>query len=319
MDGRTLGSDTVSAEPLAPRASIGSPKRRAHGIDWLPPRPWTNTSPIDLFVWSSFAPVQLAGDGLPTSDLFLLASSDVARICRGHRSGHVLRLVVPPGRAVELAPYAGKVPARMQHRVRESWATHLIPLVWLSDVTVREVCYLDGRDEPGGRRPWPGGSLPVRFVGAAHGVPNLPHEVVRWPARRQHARAHMTLPHDPSIIVARLQAYPGWLPLYHDTPHVPAGHYLLDLDIEHRAAIDLPATLATLAEIPVGAASLWGFNGVELVLPTRDFARTTVVKVHGTGARATDPHAGQHERHTLADILPQAITENAGRAAVGYG
>jgi hypothetical protein len=301
----------VGPAPFAPAGSLGSPKRRPHGIDWLPPRPRTNTSPIELFVWSSFEPMQLAGSGLPTSDVFLLASSDLVRMCRSHRTGHVLRLMVAPGGAVELSTYAATVPARMQHRVRQSWSTHVVPLVWLPDVIVREVCYLDGRAEPEETKPWPGGSLPVRFVGAAHGVPGLPNEVVRWPARRQHARAHITLPYDQNTILARMQAYPGWLPLYCDTPHVPTGHYLLDLDISHRGVIDLPATLAALEGVPVAAPSLWGFNGVELVLPARDFARTSVIKVHATGPRALHLHAGLRDGQTLSDMLPQAIAEAA--------
>ena len=305
----------VVTVPNEAAPALGLPRRRPHGIDWLPPRPWTNAAPIELFVWSSYEPMQLAESGLPTADVFLLASSDLVRICRGHRTGHVLRLMIPPGSAVELSAHAEQAPARLQHRVRESWTSHLIPLGWLPEVNVREVSFLDGRAEPGETRPWTGGGLHVRFVGAAHGVPGLPPEVVRWPARRQRARAHLTLPHNPDIIMARMQAHPGWLPLYHHTPHVPAGHYLLELDIEQRAAIDVPATLAALAGIPVGAPSLWSFNGVELVLPARDFARTSVIKVHPAGPNAANLHPGQ----TLADILQTATAQDATGASAGFG
>ena len=77
----------------------------------------------------------------------------------------------------------------------------------------------------------------------AAGEPNRPNEVVRWPQRRPHDEAYLTVPDDPDWIAARLSAYPGWLPINRRRPNVPPGYHLLRVDVARRRAIDVPPSI----------------------------------------------------------------------------
>ena len=157
---------------------------------------------------------------------------------------------------------------------------YLLPLAWLADVNVSACYQLDGHGRCAGVASVDRAELTVCFTGAEHGVPGLPNDVVGWPQRRSYEEAYLTVPDDPDWIAARLSAYPGWLPIYRRRPNVPQGYHLLQVDVAQRRAIDVPATVALVAGRWIAPSALAMFTGVDLALPARAFATTTITKVH---------------------------------------
>ncbi len=286
--------------------------RNPHNIAWLPAVPLTNADPLDLYVWTTIPPEHVPSHGLPVADVFLLAHLDGERLAARQRSGFVLRLSIPHGTAVDPSAYTTRLPARLQHRVREAPDIYLVPLAWLSAVTITGWYQLDG--DGGCASAWSidGAALTVCFKGADHGVPGLPSEVVRWPARRDTVDAYLTLPDDPDWIQARLSTYPGWLPLYRRRPNVAPGYRLLEVAVARRCAIDLPESMAGLAGDP-GCGS-----HAQLILRSgRCFARASSSRIlRSRGCTPPDP-ADEPCRATLcwAGRSPPHCPTSAARLA----
>ncbi len=234
----------------------------------------------------------------------MLAHLDGERLAARQRSGFVLRLSVPHGTAIDPSAYSTRLPARLQHRIREAPDIYLVPLAWLSAVRVMECYQLDGDGRCSSAWSLDGAPLTVCFKGADHGVPGLPSEVVRWPARRDSVDAYLTLPDDPDWIQARLSTYPGWLPLYRRRPNVAPSYRLLEVSVARRCGIDLPDTMATLAGIPVAGVTLSSFAGVDLVLPAREFTKTPITRVYATGPRGRAVSSHPLLGRPLAAALP---------------
>jgi hypothetical protein len=306
--GQLTGPDQTWSAARTPDMIVGARGRSPHNIAWLPAVPLTNADPLDLYVWTTIPPEHVPRHGLPVADVFLLAHLDGERLAARQRSGFVLRLSVPHGTAVDPSAYTTRLPARLQHRVREAPDIYLVPLVWLSAVTITDCYQLDG--DGGCAAAWSldGAALTVCFKGADHGVPGLPSEVVRWPARRDTVDAYVTLPDDPDWIRARLSTYPGWLPLNRRRPNVAPGYRLLEVAVGRRCGIDLPESMTGLAGVPVAGVTLSSFSGVDVVLPAREFAKTPITRVYATGprARAVSSHAllGRPLAAALPDVAP---------------
>jgi len=227
----------------------------------------------------------MSTEGIRIADGFVLGR--LQPNARGFRpsSGCLLRLEVEPGTAIRLREYAGHLPASLQHRANEAADVFLIPATWLSLVKVSEWYPIDRDGTLGGPRVPEHPGIVVSFHGADHGVPGLPNGAVRWPERRKHASAVLTLPDDPGWIQSRLEAFPGWLPLQRRGAVAANGYRTLDVDLPRRAAIDVPATLAAYVRAPIAPSSLAGFTGVDLVLPSRFFSRTTITEVREPAGR----------------------------------
>jgi hypothetical protein len=285
---------------------IASARGRApHNLPWLPAVPLTNADPVDLYVWTTLPPEHVPSHGLPVADVFLLARLDPERLAARQRSGFLLRLSVPHGIVIDPTAYTKRLPARLQYRVRESPDTYLVPLVWLSAVTITACYELDGHGGCAAAWSVDGPALTVWFKGADHGVPGLPTDVVRWPARRDIVDAYLMIPDDSGWIEARLATYPGWLPLYRRRPNVAPGYRLLELAVGRRSAIDVPETMASLAGIPVAGLTMNAFAGVDLVLPAREFANTPITRVHTVGTRAREASGHPLVGHPLVSALPE--------------
>jgi hypothetical protein len=293
---------------VPPETGIWGWRRPPHNLPWLNDVLLTNVEPVDLYVWTTVAPEDLPGYGLPTSDLFLLARLLPHRLAADRRSGFMLRLSVPAGAAVDLSSYSGELPVRLRHRLREAPDTYVLPVAWLDDVAASACYRLDG---DGGHAVsiTPGvAELTVSFRGGDHGVPGLPNDVVRWPPRRAHEEAYLTVPDDPDWIAARLRAHPGWLPINRRRPQVPPGYHLLRLDVALRRAIDIRPTVASMASSRIRVSELAVFTGVDLALPAREFARTTIPKVQSRVQHAdADPSfVGRPLTAALPALAPAA-------------
>lgn len=107
--------------------------------------------------------------------------------------------------------------------------------------------------------------------GAAHGVPGLPVEAVRWPhARFRSAHRYVVVPDD--------AATPPGLPLWADRPTPTDGAVMVEVRVERNQAIDVEATAAALADLPAVRSTAPDLvaRGVSVLLPASEFDNTVV-------------------------------------------
>ena len=294
-------------ESDSPALEAASRAHPAHRVPWLPAVPQANAHPVDLYLRASLPPEYLAGHGVSTADGYLLARLSPRRFAAASRSGFLLRIHVPRGTAIKLSEHARSLPARVQYRAREASDIYLLPASWLSAVRVTACYELDGAGGLAAVHDMAGMGLTITFKGADHGVPGLPAGAARWPDRRARATAYLAIPDDLEWISARLASHPGWLPLARRRPHLAPGYRLIEVDVPRRHAIDLPETLAALADVPVAASSLASFAGMDLVLPSRLFRKSTIVKVQTVGPRGKWLADGQMAGRPLAEALPHGV------------
>lgn len=256
------------AEPEPP--AVNRIADGGHGIAWLPATPSVNRRPIEVYLWTPLASDQLEAWALPSADLFLLAGQDPLRMAERRRAGYLLRVHTPEERAVDLLDHLADTPAALRQRLRELGGTHLLPLAWLSTVRVTARFDLDGSGGISAQRPIDAGALAIRFEGAEHGVPGLPNDVVRWPAKGQRAaetKAYLAL--DESVEASRRVVHRGFVALSRTKPALEEGQQVLEIKVRQRRAVDVPATLGGLGGLPV-AGRLHDFVGLDLLLPEDD-------------------------------------------------
>lgn len=315
VDGRVTPADQAAADCSAvARFTVAAqrpPTRQItrvagpHGIAWLPRLPRTNERPMDLYVWTDRSPELVLRDGLPTADIYLLAYCEPRRLAIRHGSGLLVRLHVPAATAVDLSEVERTVPATLQHRVREGPDVYLVPLGWLPRATITAVYDVDRSSAVTGVRSVPGASVRIRFVDADHGVSGLPNGVAWWPTQRSTTaeRAYLMLPERPTATGAGDIVHLSWLPAWRDRPPIPARHRLCLVSIGRRRAIDVPTTLAQLAELSVAQPELSRFAGLDLVVPRREYTSTRVIEVYATGPRGRRLPNHPWAERTLAGIL----------------
>ena len=294
-------AEDVQAEPVpAPVLGSGGP----HGVAWLPDEPAVNAHPLDLYLWlppdGATEPDRLEWD-LPATELYLLAGQDPLRLTDRRPSGHLLRVSVPEEACIELAEHAADLPKPVRAQLLEWGATHLLPLPWFCDLRVTARFDLDGRGGIAARRDVDTGGLAIRFEGAGHGVPGLPDEVVHWPEKGQRADApcYLMLPENTALdrrIVRR-----GFVPLARRKPALADGHVLMEVKVRRRKAIDVPATLNTLAGLPV-AGRLHDLVGLDLLLAEQDLGHAVLTRCWQQGANGK-PVVTKFAGETLLDAL----------------
>lgn len=299
-DAHVSESESVdwSGECDNPTLAFASRGRPAHNVAWLPAVPWSNAEPVDLYLWTSSPPDYVAAEGVHAADTYLLAHLRPRRLAASSLSGYLLRIHAPPATAIPLSRYGQSAPARVQRRAHEAPDLYLLPASWLRAVSLTACYELDGAGGQAAVHDLAGTALTVSFRGADHGVPGLPNEAARWPDHPAGAIAHLVIPDEPQWILARFAAHPGWLPLDRRRPNPAPGYRRLEVEVAHRHAIDLAATLATLANVPIAPSSLASFAGTDLVLPERLFRETTIVRT-STGEHLTG--------RPLADALPHGV------------
>jgi hypothetical protein len=298
--GQPAGWPVAPGRPTLQAISRGHPP---HHIAWLPSIPLTNADRVELYVWTTLPPDCMPAHGLSIPDGFVLAHLDGRRLAAEVRSGFLVRVEVAAGTAVALPGYFGNLPASLQHCVRESSDTFLLPATWLARVKIIGCHEVDngGKFGPAVHPEQP--RLTVAFRGADHGVEGLPNSALRWPARRKPASAFLLLPDDPEWIRARLAAFPGWLPLARQRPNRAAAYRAFEVEVPGRSVLDVAATLAAYADAPLAGSSLAAFAGVDLLLPARAFRKALIVKDHQAGHR--DWRTAHHmEGRSLAEVLP---------------
>jgi hypothetical protein len=297
--------ESVAVEPVAVVLPAVSGGDLSHSVPWLPTSPVVNNRPLDLYLWTSLEGGDIDGWGLPSADLFLLAGQDPLRLADRHREGVLLRVSAPAKTVVDLVEHARHVPTPVQQRMLATGATHMLPIAWLSELTVTGRFDLDGDGGISSRREVTSGELAVRFEGAEHGVPGLPNEVVHWPDKKLRADA-------PSYLVLREDADDddpafgrGFVALTRKKPALEDGHRVLEVKIRRRRAIDVPATLDRLGGLPV-VGRLHDFVGLDVLLSETDLAKAVVTKVwrQVDGRQHVDKLSGQ----TLEDVLAREIT-----------
>ncbi len=275
-----------------------------HRLPWLPRSPIANAAPITLYHWLSTSPERVRVEGVCLTDPYLIAHSDPAGLARRRRSGFVLRLDAPRGSAVVASEYVERLPASMQHRAPEHPNAYVIPAAWLPRVRLSAWHGVDSTGALGPERQPEWSRLLVTFRGSDHGVIGLPNDAVRWPRRRKHATAFLTLPDDPDWIRARLRAFPGWLPLLRQRVNPASGYRILEVSVVRGAALDVTETLAALADVPIAHSSVAAFVGVDLLLPSRFFGSTVISSLRDPGTH--DRRTSEHHLigKSVADALP---------------
>lgn len=253
-----------------------------HGIPWLPESPAVNPHPMDLYLWTPLTNDQVEAWGLPCADRFLLAGQDPLRLADRRPTGYLLRVHVPAGAAVDLREHTRHAPAAVQQRLVDTGNTHLLPLAWLRDMRVTARFDLDGAGGVRARTDVGAGELAIRFEGAEHGVTGLPNDVVHWPDKGSRASTpcYLLLPEEGAMSLSIIHG--GYVALYRKKPTLPEGHRLLEVKIRRRCAIDVPATLDSLAGVSV-VGRMHDFVGLDLLLPEADLGNAVVTKLWRLG------------------------------------
>ena len=249
-----------------PELVDAEPDARRSGLDWLPQPTPVNAAPLWLWVSSSAPAARAHTEGVPAAELFLLG-----RVDRDHEdpawADHDVQLLVEPGAAVAAARVTAFAPERLRERLAVP-GTYLIPAGWLDRARLPGPGEtLDGRPRPGDGAA--GDPVVLQCAGAAHGVAGVPEDVVTWPHRR-HARVYAVHP-------AR-GATSEFVPVLRRRPTPAGGYRLLELDVPGDVAIDVPASAARMAELPLVRSCLPDFarDGFDLLLPRPFLDQVTV-------------------------------------------
>ena len=93
----------------------------------------------------------------------------------------------------------------------------------------------------------------------------------------------------------------GFVALSRKKPPMQEGYRLLEVKVRRRRAIDIPATLDTLAGMNI-AGRMHDFVGLDLLLPEADLGKAVVTKIwhHGPNGR---PVVDKLSGDTLYDAL----------------
>jgi hypothetical protein len=295
------------ADPLQSAAvhapALGS--AGAHGVSWLPAEPAVNRRATDLYVWTPAAINDVGSEGMPAADPYLLAGQDPLRLAERRRDGYLLRVHTPEAAAVDLREHAADLPGPVRQEVQATGTTHLLPLPWFCDLQVTARFDLDGRGGITARHDIEPGELAIRFEGGDHGVPGLPNDVVHWPEKGQRADApcYLMLPENTALdrqIVRR-----GYVPLVRKKPALADGHVLMEVKVRKRKAIDVPASLGTVAGMPV-VGRLHDLVGLDLLLSDQDLGYAVLTRCWQQGPNGK-PVVTKFAGETLLDALTDGM------------
>jgi hypothetical protein len=134
-------------------------------------------------------------------------------------------------------------------------------------------------------------------------VPGLPNEVVHWPDRgsRADAPCYALLPDASDMSLSIIHG--GFVALSRRKPTLEEGYRLIEVRVRRRRAIDVPATLDSLAGMTI-AGRIHDFVGLDVLLPEADLDKAVVTKIwrHGAGHRpSVDKLGGQTLYEALLD------------------
>jgi len=269
--------DAVASPPAAPSRFIDGPrlgpaarKDTWHGVAWLPAQPQVNEEACDLYVECHVDPDRVARDGLPTPHLFVAAHLDRDRLAARTLSAFLLRLHVGPGAAVDVAASEAE-PPEAAAALLEDADVYLLPAGWLNRCRLVTAYRVDRRGQLAGERRYADAAVTIDSQGAAHGVPGLPDDVVRWPhgPMRSTATRFVTVPR---------AGLGSWRPLHRRRPPVQPGHTLLEIRVGRAQAIDVTATHEALRPLPSVRTILprLSAENVEHLLPATAYPSVTV-------------------------------------------
>jgi hypothetical protein len=261
-------------------------------------------------VWSALRAADVYARGLPTPDLFLVGSPDLATAVHGRPRGSVLTVDAPAGTAIDVATLREQGPAYLPAALREGAAVWLLPVGMLPEVSVLGVRDLDRRGRVGAAHE-SDADIAIRFSGADHGVVGLPNDVARWPIGRAAtdsaaATIYVALPSGRRPFGEWLAAYPGAVPAFREKADPRSGADRLALRVSPQAAIDMPATADRLSGVALAEPELRRFDGLDLLLPHRAFAAARVLAVVAPGRRtAAHPLVGR-SLHAVVEAMTAA-------------
>ena len=257
-----------------PRLEPAGRSAPPHGIAWLPPAPLSNSESFEVYVECAVDPEQALAHGLPSGHLFLLGHLGRDRLAARTSAGHLLQVRVRARGAVDVGACEVAVPRSLAGPLRDN-DVYLLPVAWLARCRAVAAIRVDGALPPSGHgfpEPRP---LLVRCVGADHGVPGLPSEVVRWPrgSLRSAVTRFATVPED-------ADGPAPWLRLHRKRPAPASGRRIVQLRVERGRAIDVAATatdLARLTQLRSAAGELVA-AGVDVLLPAVCYPYTRVLR-----------------------------------------
>ncbi|WP_428964153.1 hypothetical protein [Micromonospora fluostatini] len=293
---QVTGEPVAVLVPAVPRPPLVAERRRApaYGPPWLRGGQQVNAAEFEAFVPAPADLARSATEGVPSAELFLVASLDPRSAPAG---GHLLRIRVGPGGAIPMAALRSHVPARFQYLLGAP-DTYLLPAARLDRVHVVGGFRSAGFGRLAPVDGVPGGPLRIRGASAARSVAGLPNDVRRWPGFGTR-RAYALLP-------ARSRGLPrGWLRLYRKPPAVRPDRLMVEVRVPRGRTVDVGSTAAMLTGLDLvrTRADRLHRAGVQLVLGSRFYDR---VRVH----RAYRPAAGAWQR--IPEVVPGPLP-----AAVG--
>ncbi|MFD6566790.1 hypothetical protein [Micromonospora profundi] len=278
-DGAAKESTPPAAAPTAvltpplSRPALVTERRRAsdYGPPWLRRGQQVNAETFEAFVRTPGDPAEVVADGMPSTELFLIAFLDPRSAPEGC---DLLRVRIEPGGAIAVATLRSHVPARLQYLLGTS-DTYLLPAARLDRV----------RAVGGFRTEGIGWLLPlgdpydatvrIRSAPTARSTAGLPNDVRRWPdfgTRKAYA-----------LLPVRSRGLPkGWLRLYRQPPPARQGRLLVDVRVPRSRTVDVGATAAMLAPLTSVRTRADALHraGVELILGSRSYDRIQVRRVH---------------------------------------
>jgi hypothetical protein len=261
--------------PSPYQVAASDPDGLVHGVEWIPQGPLVNTDPVRLWISCPWPPGRAAVEGVPAANLFLTGQLDGVRVARTTPGEHLLCLQVDAGCAIDLSRI-DEVPSEVRRRfgaTADLAGCFLLPAAWLDQVRLVAGYPVDGDGRPGDPVELPGEPVSLRCADAEHGVDGLPDEVVRWPGDGLTGQvAWVLLPEEPGAPVG--DCLEAWL----QPPPVRVGHRLASVRLDAGAAVDVPASAASLAGLVSVRSRLPDLlvSGVDLLLPSASYDRARV-------------------------------------------
>ena len=184
-------------------------------------------------------------EGVPSPALFLAGYLDREQLAARTAPGHVLRIRVETGGAVDIVA-SEATPPRENAAALELDDVYLLPVGWLSSCRVTAIYEVSRSGDPVLTREVDGAPLRLAPAGASHGVDGLPEEAQRWP----HGRLRSTATR--YVLVPEAGGLGPWQRLHAHRPAPRPGPGILAVRVGRGQAIDITATASAMAGLTAG-------------------------------------------------------------------
>jgi hypothetical protein len=256
---RSLESLSSAGERRPAHISLSAADLRRPGVPWLARQLTVNAEPLRLCVETDCSADRASDEGIPSPNLFLVGHADVPPPMTEARRW--LRVHAAPESAVLASTVEAYAPLRVRDQLTGE-RTYLLPAGWLDRVSVVADPVTTGA---------PPSPLVLRCTGADHGIDGLPNELVTWP-HPEPTQAFALVPSEVDV--------PDVVVLHRRRPEPQPGHRLLELLVENGAAIDVAASAALVARLPLVRSRMMDLvvAGIEIIATRSTAERVRVTR-----------------------------------------